>query len=89
MFEGPGIPVGNRFRRGHSERCGSAPGDAAIYGVSVSGLVVGCGWLSRGDAPRGRCARICFPRSSRCSFKCSRQRVRMLVFTGECVRVLG
>ena len=78
MFGGPGIPIGDRFERGHSGRYGNSPGDVAIYGVSVSDLLVGCGWLSRGGAPRGRLIRIWFRVASSSSFRCSGQRVRSL-----------
>ena len=30
-FKGLGIAMGNRFKRGRSERCGNVPGDVAIY----------------------------------------------------------
>ena len=30
-FGGPEVPMGTRFKRGRSERCGNAPADVVIY----------------------------------------------------------
>ena len=79
MFEGPEIPIA--LRGVTASAVGLFLGGAAIYGVSVSGLVVRCGWLRRSGAPRRRRARIWLRGASSSSFRCFGQRVRSLDLT--------
>ena len=54
MSEAPAIPIGNRFERGCSERCGNVPGDVAF--CAGGGEWPDCrAWVAEsGSAPRGR-----------------------------------